>query len=91
MLKRIIAKIKFIIAPATNIAALAYTDLLLKLLLSSDASSSPSIFTYPPIGKSRSVYFVSPRVKSTILGPIPIANSCTFTPTSFATPKCPSS
>ena len=84
-------RIRFIIAPAATIISFFHHFLLQNARSSSDDSSSPSMLTYPPIGRSLSAYFVSPFCFLKIAGPIPRANSFTFTPKRFAETKCPSS
>ena len=64
---------------------------LLYALSSSTGSSSPSMFTKPPIGISFSSYEVSLPCFFQIVGPKPIANCLIFTLNSFATRKCPNS
>ena len=83
--------IRFIIAPAATIMNFFHHFLLQNARSSSLDASSPSMLTYPPMGRRRRAYFVSPLVFLKIAGPIPRANSFTFTPKSFAERKCPSS
>ena len=85
------AKTTFINAPARITEILLRGDLLEKLLSSSTASSSPIIFTYPPIGRSLNEYWVSFPLCEKTSGPIPIENSSTLIPLTLAIIKCPSS
>ena len=94
------ASTKFIAGPAKTIRNRAASDLLLKALAgstvaalppSSGFSSSPIIFTYPPIGIRDRQYSVSlPRNRQST-GPKPTENRSTPTPQSRAMKKWPSS
>ena len=85
------ARIKLNTAPAAITEIRAHTDLLLKFPGESVASSSSPIAQYPPIGRIRIAYFVPLNSFEKIAGPIPIANSYTSMPLSFASKKCPNS
>ena len=54
-------------------------------------SSSPSIAQKPPMGSRRREYSVSFPCLCRSRGPMPMANSFTFTPSSLAVMKCPNS
>ena len=53
--------------------------------------SSPSSATKPPTGRARMLYWVPLRTRLHSTGPMPMENSLTCTPQSFATMKCPNS
>ncbi len=76
---------KFIAAPATSTSARFHAAAFVKALGSPEASSSPSMAQKPPIGTALSVYSVSPRFRLKSTGPMPMANSLTRMPRSFAT------
>ena len=77
------ANIIFTTPPANTTAIPA----LLKDPVSSERSSSPIIFTNPPIGIRRNAYLVSFPCLLHIVGPKPIANSNTLILHNFATKK----
>ena len=91
MLQIINPKIIFTIPPASSIHILFGMLFLLYALSSSTGSSSPSIFTNPPIGINFSSYEVSFPCFFQIVGPNPIANCFILTLNNFATRKWPSS
>ena len=53
--------------------------------------SSPSSATKPPTGRARMLYWVPLRTRLHSTGPMPMENSLTCTPQSFATMKWPNS
>ena len=82
---------KFIAAPAHRITIFFHQDARPKDRGSAESSSSPSMAQKPPMGRARRLYWVSPFPHLSRAGPMPTANSFTFTPSSLAEAKCPSS
>ena len=82
---------KFINAPAARMMMRFHGALAVKERGSSLSPSSPSMAQYPPMGRSRIEYSVSPLPQCRSLGPIKIENSLTLTSNSFAARKCPNS
>ena len=78
-------------APATSTRRRFHTFWLTNARGSSDSPSSPVMAQYPPKGTQRREYSVSPFCFWKMAGPIPIANSSTRMPHSFATAKWPNS
>ena len=68
-------------------AILANTDLLLNALGLGSALSSPTIIQEPPKGSAFREYLVSPCTKLASRGPMPMENSTTPMPFSFASRK----
>ena len=82
---------KFIKDPAAKITSFLKKPWRFKDRASSEVSSSPSMAQKPPMGSSRKEYWVSPVSLCQIRGPMPMENSLTRTPQSFAAAKWPNS
>ena len=82
---------KFIPAPAAKMMSFFQKPWFPRAWGLSDASPSPSMAQKPPMGSSRREYCVSPFSRFQRQGPMPMENSLTWTPQSFAARKWPSS
>ena len=75
--ERLSPSMMFSVAPAATTIKRFHAFWLLKARGFSDSSSSPSIETKPPMGKSRHEYCVSPFLRFRIAGPMPMEYSFT--------------
>ena len=82
---------KFIPAPAAKIRSRFQKPCFPRARGLSDSSPSPSMAQKPPMGSRRQEYWVSPFWRFQRQGPMPMENSLTWTPQSFAARKWPSS
>ena len=77
--------------PATRMMTLRQAALFSKERGSEESPSSPSMAQNPPMGSRRREYWVSPFLRESSSGPMPMENSFTFTPRSLAVKKWPNS